>query len=68
MPVPNKERHGTYEAALAHRRWLRKKGANDDLVVYACGDHWHVGHDGAAFAQRIRCSIRKTPPRRRQHR
>lgn len=66
---PKKRAHATYEAAVAHRAWLRKaRGANDDVVVYACGDHWHVGHDPALLIERARRSIRPTPPRRRQHR
>ena len=65
----NKQRHSTYDAAVAHRKWLREaRGANDDLSVYQCGDHWHVGHDPQVFAERIRSSIRESPRRRRQHR
>lgn len=47
-PLPGAQRHASQVAALAHLTWLKTRGAGDELSVYPCGHHWHVGPEHAA--------------------
>lgn len=57
-PSPDKRKHGTRREALAHWHALKKDGASQDLNVYRCGDHFHVGHSWFSLRSRIRASRR----------
>jgi hypothetical protein len=44
-PHPEKHRHVSAAAALAHRESLETaRGIDLALKPYPCGDHWHIGH------------------------
>lgn len=55
---PHKHRHPNKAAAEAHigALWRDGKGS-PDMSAYACGDHWHVGHDAKKFAARVKRSL-----------
>ena len=45
---PDKRRHATAASARKHLAYLKRRSAwtgarADNLSVYRCGDHWHVG-------------------------
>lgn len=47
---PDKRRHATAASARKHLAYLRRRSAEggryaDNLSVYRCGDHWHVGRE-----------------------
>lgn len=51
--------HATYEDAKAAIRGLRAGGKFvEDMVVYRCGDHFHIGRNPAKLRRRIRKALR----------
>lgn len=55
---PEKQRHASKVAAQAAIRALDRAGkGSPDMAPYACGDHWHIGHDVEHFKNRIRRAL-----------
>lgn len=68
-PHPEKVRHPTQGAAKAVIREMYRKGrGNPDLNVYACGDHWHVGHSAIHFKKRIKDALKSSKANRGRRR
>lgn len=56
---PEKRRHETKaDAKKAIRSRMAYSRGSIDMVAYPCGDHWHIGHNGARFAKRVRYALR----------
>ena len=56
-PTCGKVAHPTKGEAVGHLISLRKAGGAPDLVVYRCGEAWHVGHNAVKFRKRIRAAL-----------
>ena len=49
-----KVHYPNYAAALTVKRSMKQ----DDLWIYRCGDHWHLGHPSAGqIAKRLRAHV-----------
>lgn len=58
-PTPKKVAHSNKSTAAQHQRALEHYRDARDLNVYACGNHWHVGHSRVALSKRIRQALRR---------
>jgi hypothetical protein len=52
--------HKSRKQAHGHIEFLTRQGrGNPDYSVYACVDHFHIGHSKIALDKRIRASLSK---------